>query len=95
MWACATRNLPVLKALHSPDEIAGFKRFANKTESEVLEAMCKNTPKIQSFRILRTKHISDDEVSLTVELRTAEGLEEVPRIKLKKIDGEWRLNGRG
>lgn len=72
-------------------EIAGklSQTFGNKSDTEFAAETAAQFNGVQAYQILGRETVADDEVNLLVSFQA--GSDHPKKIKLKKIDGQWKL----
>ena len=89
VWAMREGDTKTILAAVTPEEMA--RNWAGKSEAEISADAKRGTEKINSIRILDSRAISDDEVVLNV--YAAGGEDEILKISMKRLGGEWRMAG--
>ena len=57
------------------------------------KSRAKQIAKVKSFQVLESRSISENETVLTLYIDGLEGSEKTPRMKMQRINNEWRLAG--
>jgi len=92
VWAMREGDTKTLLASLTPEESARkAKDWAGKSESEIGADAKHDSDKINSFRILESKTLSDDEVVLHIYV--SGGDDKVEKISMKRVGAEWKFAG--
>jgi hypothetical protein len=95
LWAGANGNGAAALAALTPEQIARMKTEDNRDRSdeEIAAELAKQIAKVKSFQVLKTQPLSENETVLTLYIDGLEGSEQTPRMKMQRINNEWRLAG--
>jgi hypothetical protein len=95
LWAGLSGNADALLAGVTPEQLERMRNEdnGNKTEAEVLQRLAKQLSNIKSYQILKTDLKSADDATLFLYIDGAEGSEQTPRMKMRRVGNTWRLAG--
>jgi len=93
VWAMREGDTRTLVASLAPEELARVMKdeWEGKSEAEIGADAKRNMDEINSFRILESKTLSDDEVVLHI--YAAGGEDPVQKISMKRLGAEWKFAG--
>lgn len=63
----------------------------NRTDEEVAQRLAQQIAKIKGFQVLESRATAENETVLTLYIDGLEGSEKTPRMRMHKINHEWRL----
>ena len=95
LWAGASGDAATALASITPEQLARMKNEENrnKTDEELAAHLAKQISKIKSYQVLESRNLSENESVLTLYIDGLEGSEQTPRMKMERINNEWRLAG--
>jgi hypothetical protein len=89
LWAMSQGNAKLILASLTPDG-PQYKEISGQTEEEVSTKSKAEFDKVTAFKIIDREVLSNDEVILVA---YAYGMNESARIKLQRLDNEWKVAG--